>query len=196
MTGRILRIPPSSAVSFQVEKDQVVKVTDIEGQQAADFIAFNARDLREKLSTSRTRSENGTVRITKGHRLFSNRHNVLFTILEDKCGVHDILYPPCSRWVFENRYRIPPHDGCLENLARVLSSWSLDALDLPDPFNIFENSHLDEKGGLSIKDPASKPGDFVEMKAEMDCLVAISACAVDVGHTNAGRCKPIEVTMR
>lgn len=98
----------TSAISFEVSKGQIVKTTDIMRQQVAEFIAFNRNDLREKLSTGRTRSENRTIRITKGHRLFSNRNNVLFMILQDTCGVHDLLYPPCSRWVFEHRYKIPP----------------------------------------------------------------------------------------
>jgi uncharacterized protein YcgI (DUF1989 family) len=119
----------------------------------------------------------------------------MFTILEDTCGVHDLLYPPCSRWVFEHRYQIKPHDGCLENVTRSLGSYRIQPEDLPDPFNIFENSHVSPDGGLSIEEPVSEAGDFIEMRAETDCLVAISACAVDVGRTNAGRCKPIQVTL-
>jgi hypothetical protein len=193
--ARTIRIPPASAVSFEIAKGETVRVTDIMGQQVADLIAFNRDDLREKLSTSRTRSENGTIRITKGHRLYSNRNNVMLAITEDACGVHDLLYPPCSRWVFEHRYKIPPHDGCLENLTRSLSQYGLTMDGLPDPFNIFENSQVSPDWRMSIQDPVSKAGDFVEMHAEMDCVVAVSACAVDVGHTNAGRCKPLEVTI-
>lgn len=194
--ARTIHIPPASAVSFEVAKGQIVKVTDIMGQQVADFIAFNRDGLHERLSTSRTRSENGTIRITKGHRLFSNRNSVLFAVSEDTCGVHDLLYPPCSRWVYEHRYKITPHDGCLENLTRALSQYGLTTDDLPDPFNIFENSQVSPDWQMSIKDPVSKAGDFVELRADMNCLVAVSACAVDVGHTNAGRCKPLEVTIR
>ncbi len=188
---RQIRIPPASAISFAVSEGQVLRIADIMGQQVADFIAFNQDDLREKLSTSRTRSENGTIRITKGNRLFSNRNNPLFTILEDTCGVHDLLYPPCSRWVFEHRYKISPHDGCIENLSRSLSEHGLTMDDLPDPFNIFENSQVSPDGRMSIQDPISKAGDYLEIRAELACLVAVSACAVDVGHTNAGHCKPL-----
>lgn len=193
--ARTIRIPPASAVSFEIGKGQTVRVTDIMGQQVADFIAFNRHDFREKLSTSRTRSENGTIRITKGHRLFSGRNNVIFAIVEDTCGVHDLLYPPCSRWVFENRYKIPPHDGCMENLTRAVHQYGLTMDNLPDPFNIFENSQISPDWRMSIQDPVSKAGDFVELRAEMDCLAAVSACAVDVGHTNAGRCKPLNITI-
>jgi hypothetical protein len=193
--ARTIRIPSASAVSFEVAKGETVRVTNIMGQQVGDFIAFNRNDLRDKLSTSRTRSENGTIRITKGHRLYSNRNNVMLTIMEDARGVHDLLYPPCSRWVFEHRYKIPAHYGCMENLTGSLKQYGLMKDDLPDPFNIFENSQVSPDWRMSIQDPASKAGDFVEMRAETDCVVAVSACAVDVGHTNAGCCKPLEVTI-
>ena len=191
--SRRIIIPPASAVSFEVTSGSVVRVTDIEGQQVADFIAFNGINLRERISTSRTRSENGTIHITKGHHLFSNQSNVMLTIITDTCGVHDLLYPPCSRWVFQHRYKIQPHDGCKENIERALSKHNYG--DLPDPFNIFENSEVGNNGELRINDPVSKAGDYVEMRAEMNCLIAVSACAVNVGHTNAGRCKPIEITI-
>lgn len=96
--ARTIHIPSASAVSFEVKKGETVRVTGIMGQQVADFIAFNRNDLREKVSRSRTRSENGTIRITKGHRLYSNRNNVMLAITEDACGVHDLLYPPAATY--------------------------------------------------------------------------------------------------
>ena len=170
-----------------------MRVVDVVGQQVGDFVAFNLQNLRERFSSGRTRSENAKIRISVGDELFSNDCHVMFSIPRDTCGVHDLLYPPCSRWVFENRYKVPPHDGCLENLGKALSSWGIDALDIPDPFNIFENSVVDKDGNLNILEPISKAGTYIELRAEMDCLVGISACAVDVGRTNAGRCKPLQI---
>jgi len=192
---RTIDIAPASAIAFTIEKSKSLRVVDVLGQQVGDFIAFNKDDLEEKFSSGRTRSENGKIRISVGDRLFSNQCNVMFTITEDTCGIHDLLYPPCSRWVFEHRYKIPPHDGCQENLAKALSSFGIDKLDIPDPFNIFEHSVVDIDGRLQILEPMSRAGSYVELRADMDCLVAVSACAVDVGKTNAGKCKPLQVIM-
>lgn len=189
----VTEIGPASALAFTIDQGQSLKVVDVQGQQVGDFVAFNTHNHMERFSSGRTRSENGKIRISAGDKLFSNDCHVMFTITRDTCGVHDLLYPPCCRWVFENRYRIPPHDGCLENLCRALSSWRIDRLDIPDPFNIFEHSSVDADGKLSILEPLSRAGSFIELRAEMDCLVGLSACAVDVGRTNAGKCKPLQI---
>lgn len=193
--SRVIEIAPASAIAFEIDEGKSLRVVSVEGQQVGDFVAFNKANLVERFSSGRTRSENGKVKISVGDRLFSNLCNVMFEITQDTCGVHDLLYPPCNRWVFQNRYKIPPHDGCEENLEKALSPWKITKFDIPDPFNIFENSTIDVTGKLKIQAPVSTAGDYVELKAEMNCLVGISSCAVDVGFTNAGRCKPLRVIL-
>jgi len=193
--SRVIEIAPASAMAFEIDGGKSLRVVSVEGQQVGDFVAFNKANLAERFSSGRTRSENGKVKISVGDRLFSNLCNVMFEITQDTCGVHDLLYPPCNRWVFQNRYKIPPHDGCEENLEKALSPWKITKFDIPDPFNIFENSTIDVTGKLKIQAPVSTAGDYVELKAEMNCLVGISSCAVDVGFTNAGRCKPLRVIL-
>ena len=193
--SRVIEIAPASAIAFEIDEGKSLRVVSVEGQQVGDFVALNKANLVERFSSGRTRSENGKVKISVGDRLFSNLCNVMFEITQDTCGVHDLLYPPCNRWVFQNRYKIPPHDGCEENLEKALSPWKITKFDIPDPFNIFENSTIDVTGKLKIQAPVSTAGDYVELKAEMNCLVGISSCAVDVGFTNAGRCKPLRVIL-
>jgi uncharacterized protein YcgI (DUF1989 family) len=193
--GRVVEIAPASAMAFEIDAGKSLRVVSVEGQQVGDFVAFNKVNLAERFSTGRTRSENGKVKISIGNKLYSNLCNVMFEITQDTCGIHDLLYPPCNRWVFENRYKISPHDGCEENLEKALSSWKITKSDIPDPFNIFENSIVDGTGKLKIQAPVSTAGDYVELKAEMNCLVGISSCAVDVGFTNAGRCKPLRLIL-
>lgn len=192
---KVIDIAPASAVAFEIEEGKSVRVVSPEGLQVGDFVAFNITNLEERFSAGRTRSENGKVKISVGDRLFSNTCNPMFEITQDTCGIHDLLYPPCNRWVFQNRYKIPPHDGCEENLEKALSLWKITKSDIPDPFNIFENSTIDATGALKIQPPVSKAGDYVELRAKMSCLVGISSCAVDVGFTNAGRCKPLRAIL-
>jgi uncharacterized protein YcgI (DUF1989 family) len=193
--SKVIQIASASAVAFEIERNKLVRIVSPEGQQVGDLVAFNRPNITERFSAGRTRSENGKVKISVGDRLFSNLCNVMFEITQDTCGVHDLLYPPCNRWVFQNRYRIPPHDGCEENLEKALSPWGITKSDIPDPFNVFENSIMDEAGRLKIQTPVSRAGDYVELRARMNCLVGVSACAVDVGFTNAGKCKPLRVIL-
>lgn len=190
-----INVPASSARAFEVRKGSLVKIVDIEGQQVGDFVAFMLPDLKEKFSAGRTRIENSTLRISRGNQLLSNVCNPMFTIMEDTCRVHDLLYPPCSRWVFEHRYKVEPHDGCLENLARTLAGFGLTIHDIPDPFNVFMNARMDENFKPTIMPPISHAGDYIVLHAHAHMLVGLSACAVDAGNTNAGRCKPLRVEL-
>ena len=91
-----LEVSPAGAKAFHVERGQFLRIIDLEGQQVGDFIAFNLHQISEKFSAGRTRTNNFKLRVTTDDRLFSNACNVMFTIVEDTCGVHDLLYPPVA----------------------------------------------------------------------------------------------------
>ena len=186
-------VPPASAKSFHVTKGQILRIIDVEGKQVGDFVCFNPHEITEKFSAGRTRTNNYKLRITTGDRLFSNHCNVMFTIVEDTCGIHDLLYPPCCSWVFENRYKVAPRTGCREHLAASLKSFGIGEMDIPDPLNVFMQTDVVESSQLEIKEPTSEAGDHIDLRAEMDCLAALSSCAVDCGPVNAFKLKPLRV---
>lgn len=186
-------IPPKSAIALTVRKGETLRVTDVEGQQIADFVCFNLDDHSEFISLSHTRVNNQTLRITTGHSIFSNKLNVMFKIGEDKVGVHDILYSPCNRYVYEVIFEVGPRDGCLENLAAALGPYGISKANVPDTFNIFMHTKVDKNYNLSIHVPLSKAGDYIDLEAQMDCLVGITSCAEDVSDANGGKCTPMQV---
>jgi uncharacterized protein len=144
-------------------------------------------------SKSRTRSNNQTVRLTVGHVLFSNQHERMFEIVEDTVGIHDLLFPACNSYLFENAFNVGPRNGCAENLAAALEPYGIEARRVPDPFNIFMHTIINERHEMEILRPVSKPGDHVGLEAQMDCLVAISSCAEDITDANGTVCTPMGV---
>ena len=116
------------------------------------------------------------------------------TIIEDTYGIHDLQYGMCSAWVFEhfedeNYDGFSPEQmgvggplgvpsfGCYEVLQRALRGWGLSPRDIPDPLNLFQTMNYDLDGGTFVLvDGRSEPGDYIELRAEMDCLCALSAC--------------------
>jgi len=186
-------IAPKSAIAFEVRKGQSIRVTDVEGSQVADFVAFRLDDYSERFSQANTRCNNQTIRITTGHVLYSNHSNVMFRIAEDTVGVHDLLFAPCNWFIYDKVLQVGPRNGCLENLAMALRPYGIPQAAVPDPFNIFMHTHIDEQHRLSIKKPLSKAGDCIVLVAEMDCLVAITSCAEDVSDCNERHCTPIQV---
>ena len=184
-------IDPCSARAFpQVSKGQQITVTDVKGGQVSDFIAFNLNNPRERLSQSQTMVFNGqTLEITKGCSLYSTEQNKMLTIIEDTCGRHDIIHPPCNRKILRDYLHEGDRDGCEENLAREMSKLKLDTSLLPYPFNVFQNTVF-EGYRARVDPPVSKSGDHVTLRADMDCIVIISSCAV----ASYGK-KPIQVTI-
>lgn len=183
-------VPARTGKAFAVKKGQRIRVIEVEGGQIGDFVAFNAQNRRERFSQARTKANQGKIRITTGDKLYSKSNAVLLTIVEDTYGIHDLQYGMCSRWIFESPdYHgfTPsltvggplgrPAWGCWENLTEALKEWQIPPEDIPDPLNIFQTVEIDARTGrMGIVPGRSKPGDFIDFRAEMDCLTALSAC--------------------
>lgn len=116
----------------------------------------------------------------------------MFTITEDTCGVHDLMWQACSRWVYKNRFGVD-QDGCAELLAKALVDFGFPQLDPVDPFNIFMNTKVFQDGSMEILESVSRPGDFIELLSEMNSLCVLSTCPNEFGPTNGGRITPLEV---
>ena len=187
------RLEPQTGTSFSLDRGQVLRVIDPEGEQVSDLVAFAQADKSEWLSSGRSIDYNNTVYLTSGHLLYSNRSNPMFTILEDRVGRHDFLLTPCSPETFEILYKGHEgyHPSCLENLTKNLERFGILVDDIPTTFNVFMNVDILPSGELKIGPPLSEPGDFLDLRAEMDLIVGVTACSAEM--SNNYRFKPIEV---
>ena len=185
-------IPAKSGTAIVVKKGETLRAIDLEGLQVCDFVCFNEHDHSEFFSAGKTRVNVFRVRISTGDRLYSNKNTPMFTLGEDTVGVHDLMFPPCNRWIYEQVLGQPGTTGCLENLRDALAPYGIEEGAVPDPFNIFMNTHIDDKNEMAIEAPKSKAGDYVDLIAEMDCLVGATSCAEEVASDCNGRhCTPI-----
>ena len=188
-------IPPQSGVAFILKKGQRLKVIDIEGEQVSDFICYKLHDKLEYLSSGRTIDYAETIYLTKGHKFYSNRSNVMFTMVEDTVGKHDFLLTPCSAEMFRIIYgHTQPHRGCFGNLREALKDFGILPDDIPTCFNIFMNVPVDgTTGKVSVLPPLSKAGDYVVIEASMDLVVGMTSCSA--GLSNNFTFKPIGYTI-
>jgi urea carboxylase-associated protein 1 len=196
--GRVVEeivLRPRGKLARAVEKGQVVRIIDLEGQQVGDFIAFNRHNLDEKFWISNTIRLNKTVYLTRGHVLYSELSNPMFTLVEDTCGRHDLLAGSCNAEIDRVRYGVDHHFGCVENFVAALAPYGLARKDVPMSLNIFMNCPVQPDGSWEIAEPVSKPGDFVDLRAELDCLIALSNCPQDLNPCNAGELKPLKVVI-
>jgi uncharacterized protein YcgI (DUF1989 family) len=193
-------LAPQTGVGFEMEKGQTLRIIDPEGEQVSDVMAFASSgagraDASEWLSSGRTIDYNNTIYHTTGHVLYSNRSNPMFTILEDRVGRHDFLLTPCSPETFEMLYEGHEgyHPSCLENLSRSLGPYGIEGDDIPTTFNAFMNVGVSPSGQIAIGPPHSKPGDFLEVRAEMDLVVGVTACSAEKSNNHAF--KPIDLEL-
>jgi len=184
-------IPPRSGAAFPLRAGEVLRVIDPQGMQVSDLLAFSAADLREVISNGRTFDYEETIRLTTGHRLWSNRSNPMLEIVEDRVGRHDFLLTPCSEATFRHFYpEQPVHRGCFGNLAEALAPFGVVPDMIPTAFNLFMNVPLDGgTGKLKVLPPTSRAGDFIRLRAAMDLVVGLTACSAYA--SNGGSFKPI-----
>jgi uncharacterized protein len=199
-------MPPKTGHSLMVEKGRHLRITDLEGKQVVDVAIFNAANHREKLSTSYSRTRYQPApggeyvprdRLTAGDTLMSTLCRPMMTIVEETPepkGVHDCHNRMCNRYLFES-HGVGSRDGCHEIISGAMAQYGISAEDIPDTLDVFMNYHHDcALGRWVIEEPVSRPGDYIELMAEMDCLVGLSNCPEDVlTACNARNCTPMKV---
>jgi uncharacterized protein YcgI (DUF1989 family) len=119
----------------------------------------------------------------------------MFTIIEDTCGVHDLLCGACSSFVYEKYYGIKGHPNCMDNFAKALEPYRIERREIPMNFNIFMNCPVSENGSYKIESSRSQRGDFIDLKAEMDCIVAVSCCPSSEGPCNGYYPTPLKIIL-
>jgi len=185
-------LSPQTGVAFTVQKSQIIRVIDVEGGQVSDLVCFALQDIEEYLSSGRTIDYNEKLFQSTGDILYSSRSNPMLAIIEDPVGKHDFLFAPCSQEMFRLTYNeTEPHPNCLDNLASALCPYGVKAFQIPTPFNIFMNVEVSSSSEIAVKPPLSKAGDFINLRAEMDLIVGVTACAA--GKCNNYRCTPVAV---
>lgn len=185
-------IAPRSGVAFTMNKGDLLTVIDPRGEQVADLVAYAQSDHREVISSGRTLDYASRIFLTTGDPLYSNRSNVMLTIVEDDVGRHDFLLTPCSKDTFRIIYGDEhPHQGCFGNLAAALKPFGIEPDDIPVAFNCFMHVALDGKTGeISVQPPLSRAGERIVFRAEMDLVIGLTACSAL--QSNNGSFKPIE----
>jgi uncharacterized protein YcgI (DUF1989 family) len=193
MSASPITIPARRGKAAYLNQGQYVRVINTHGQQVIDTWAFNREDLSECLSMEHLRTALGRIMVQVGDALVTTRRRPILWLVEDTSpGVHDTLLAACDRYRYELLGCTSYHDNCTDNLAAALGELELVAPKTPSPLNLFMNIPVQANGQLSFEPPVSQPGDYVLLRAEMDCVIAFSACPQDMVPINGVDCTPTE----
>lgn len=181
-----------------VNKGQTFRILDLEGNQAADTLFYNAEDPAERYSAMDTIREQGNVYLTTGTKLVSNLGNVMLEIVADTCGRHDTLGGACATESNTVRYALEKKcmHACRDSWMLAVTEhekFGMSKRDITHNINFFMNVPITREGGLTFEDGISAPGKYVEMKANMDTIVLISNCPQLNNPCNGYNPTPIEV---
>jgi uncharacterized protein YcgI (DUF1989 family) len=187
--GRVVAdfvIPACRGKAFWVRAGETVRFIDVEGQQCADLIALDAQDLEVRMSPTASISVNGHLYMKAGDTLVDDALGVMLTLTADTVEHHDILCGSCSPGL--NRSR---HDGlgagkrtCHVNFVESLREYGVASEDVPYSFNLFMNYPISIEGRMEYATCKSRPGDYVDLRAERDLLMSISNCPQELTPLN------------
>jgi len=181
-----------------VRRDQVLRIVDLEGNQAADTLFFNASDISDRYSAVDTIRAQRNVYLGVGSRLLSTGGKVLAEITADTVGRHDTLGGACAGESNTVRYALDKRcmHSCRDSFVLAVSQHDhlgLTKRDLTHNINFFMNVPVTPDGGLTFADGMSGAGKYVEMRAVMDIIVLISNCPQLNNPCNAYNPTPLEV---
>ena len=186
-------VPAREPWSRVVRKGQMMRIVDLEGKQAVDFLCYNADDPEDRYCAADTMKIGGSLFLAKGTVLYTDRDHALFTITEDTCGFHDTIGGCCSDEINITRYAAPGQRNCRDNFLTELTKHGLGKKDIVANVNFFMYVPVAEGGAMDIGPSLSKPGDYVDLRAERDVLAVISNCPQINNPANDYNPTPIRV---
>ncbi len=180
-----------------VKQGQTLRILDLEGNQAADTLFYNAKDPAERYSAIDTIREQRNVYLTAGSQLLSNDGNVLLEIVADTCGRHDTLGGACATESNTVRYALEKKcmHACRDSWMLAVSEhpeFEMSKRDITHNINFFMNVPVTPEGGLTFEDGISDAGKYVELTARMDVIALVSNCPQLNNPCNAYNPTPVE----
>ncbi|MCB1875642.1 MAG: DUF1989 domain-containing protein [Chromatiales bacterium] len=182
----------------RLKAGRTVRIRDLQGNQAADTLFFDAKDPSQRYSAVDTIREQGNLYLSTGSTLLSNEGNALLEIVADTCGRHDTIGGACAtesntvRYDLEKRAMHACRDSWMLAIAEN-PEFGIAKRDIGHNINFFMNVPVTEDGGLTFEDGISAPGKYVELRACTDVIVLVSNCPQLNNPCNGYNPTPIEI---
>jgi len=174
---------------------EILRLVDLEGQQAVDFLCFDAKDPSDRYSAANTIKVQGNIYIGAGTVLYSDRGAAVFTVIADTCGRHDTIYGCCSEPNNFLRYGVRGTPSCYGNFREILAQFGLDERSIVGNVNFFMSVPVLPDGSAGVADGVSPPGSLIELRAERDVLAVLSNCPQMHNPCNGYNPTPIRATI-
>ena len=171
-------VPARAPWSAVVRRGQTLRIVDLEGNQAVDFLMYALADDAERYSAQDTIAAQQNIFLRTGSVLLSNEGRPMATVMATSVAYHDTIGGACSCESNTLRYghHTKAQHACVENFLQANARWGRGKRDMVSNINWFMNVPVEADGALGIVDGISAPGLFVEVRAEMDLVAVVSNC--------------------
>jgi urea carboxylase-associated protein 1 len=181
LNGPIARddiVPARAPWDAVVRKGQTLRIVDLEGNQAVDFLMYALADDAERYSAQDTMAAQGNIFLRTGSVLLSNEGNPMATVTGTSVAYHDTIGGACSCESNTLRYghHTKSQHACVENFLQANAKHGRGKRDMVSNINWFMNVPVEADGALGIVDGISAPGLYVDLRAEMDLVAIVSNC--------------------
>ena len=198
MASSTIDVPGYQGRAVRVNNGSSFRVIDVEGCQIADMFLINTADHSEYFSPALTKQVLFRTVAKPGDYIYSNRRRPMATFVEDRSpGPHDMSFAPCDPGFYVDLGCKDPHANCLNNFQAATAELGVTIDPPPDPFNLFQNTVPRANGDFDVGVTLSQAGDYVEFKTEMDIILVITACSVDIEidgiQALGGRSTPLRI---
>ena len=178
-----IEVAAGHGAAFRLSKGQAARLINTHGTQVVDCWAWNADDLSEHMSMEATRVWTQRLNPKIGDSFVTTKRKPILTLVEDTSpGIHDTFMAACDRHRYELLGVKSYHRNCLDNMMEAMRALQLEPpVPILASFNVFMNIAVEPDGqSLSTRPALSKPGNYITLRAEMDCVIALSSCPQDI----------------
>jgi len=193
MPNQLMVLDAKQPWSGLVKRGQVLTIKDTYGQQAVDFLCYDADNTADRYSATNTVKVQGNVYVGKGTVLYADSGKPLLTVIEDTVGRHDTIYGCCSNPNNKLRYDVETTESCYTNFTQELQKHGMDVTSIVPNVNWFMSVPVLGDGSAGVAEAALKPGSYVKLRAECHVLAVLSNCPQMHNPCNGYDPTPIEV---
>ena len=188
-------VPARKFWGGRVAKGDVLRITDLKGQQAVDFLCYDASDPADRYSATNTIKVRGCIYIEKGTVLYSDSCRPLMTLVADTVGRHDTIYGCCSNPNNLARYGVNTTESCYSNFEMALATFGLDRSAIVSNVNFFMSVPVEPDGRAGVAMGELRPDSYVELRAERDVIAILSNCPQMHNPCNGYNPTPIRISI-
>lgn len=178
------KVPGGAHWSGLLRRGTTLRISDTQGGGNCSVLFYNYEDRLERYNMADTLKGQHTAFITQGHVCYSDMGRVMCSVTEDSCGWHDPIcgvstaqsvkakYGEASYQEKHNDYYRNGYDSLINELGK----YGMGKRDVMPPLNLFSKVTVDDSGCLKLVTDNSAPGDYIDLRFEMDALIVLSTC--------------------